>query len=48
MYQSTSYLIAVETKKTLFKGMHISSNDPTFSFRTALYDWWNGPQNWQS
>lgn len=38
MYQSTSYLIAVDTKKTLFKGMHISSNDPTFSFRTALYD----------
>lgn len=38
MYQSTSYLIAVDTKKTLFKGMHISSNEPTLSFRTALYN----------
>ena len=38
MYQSTSYLIAVDTKKTLFNGMHISSNTPAFSFRTAKYN----------
>ena len=38
MYQSTSYLIAVDTKKTLFKGMHISAGIPTLSFRTALYN----------
>lgn len=38
MYQSTSYLIAVDTKKTLFKGMHISTGVPTISFRTALYN----------
>ena len=38
MYQSTSYLIAVDTKKTLFKGMHISAGVPTISFRTALYN----------
>ena len=38
MYQSTSYLIAVDTKKTLFKGMHISAGVPTLSFRTALYN----------
>ena len=37
MYQSTSYLIAVDTKKTLFNGMYISSNNPAFSFRTAKY-----------
>ena len=38
MYQSTSYLIAIDTKKTLFKGMHISAGVPTLSFRTALYN----------
>ena len=38
MYQSTSYLIAVDTNKTLFKGMHISACEPTISFRTALYN----------
>lgn len=37
MYQSTSYLIAVDTKKTLFNGMYISATDPVFSFRTAKY-----------
>lgn len=35
MYQSTSYLIAVDTKKTLFNGMYINISDPIFSFRTA-------------
>ena len=38
MYQSTSYLIAVDTKKTLFKGMYISKSTPTLSFRTAFYN----------
>ena len=38
MYQSTSYLIAVDTKKTLFNGMYISSSDPVFSFRTVKYN----------
>ena len=37
MYQSTSYLIAVDPKKTLFNGMYISSSNPVFSFRTAKY-----------
>ena len=37
MYQSTSYLIAVNTKKTLFNGMFITSTSPTFSFRTAKF-----------
>ena len=38
MYQSTSYIIAVDTKKTLFNGMYISSNEPFFSYRTTKYD----------
>lgn len=38
MYQSTSYVIGVDTKKTLFNGMYISSSKPTFSFRTAYYN----------
>lgn len=37
MYQSTSYLIAVDTKKTLFNGMYISYSDPIFSYRTAKF-----------
>ncbi len=37
MYQSTSYLIAVDTKKTLFNGMYINPSSPTFSYRTAKY-----------
>lgn len=37
MYQSTSYLIAVDTKKTLFNGMYINPSQPTFSYRTAKY-----------
>lgn len=37
MYQSTSYLIAIDPKKTLFNGMYISASDPVFSFRTAKY-----------
>lgn len=37
MYQSSSYVIGVDTKKTLFNGMYISSSSPTSSFRTANY-----------
>ena len=35
MYQSTSYVIAVDTKKTLFNGMYINPFSPIFSYRTA-------------
>lgn len=35
MYQSTSYVIAVDTKKTLFSGMYINNSSPIFSFRTT-------------
>ena len=38
MYQETSYLIAVNTKKTLFNGMYISASSPVFSFRTPKYN----------
>lgn len=38
MYQSTSYLIAVDTKKTLFNGMYINPTTPTFSYRTAKHN----------
>lgn len=37
MYQSSSYVIGVDTKKTLFNGMYITSSSPTYSFRTAFY-----------
>lgn len=35
MYQSLSYVIAVETKRPLFEGMYITSKEPILSFRTA-------------
>ena len=35
MYQEMSYLIAVETKMPLPKGMYINSEKPTVSFRVA-------------
>ena len=38
MYQSSSYVIGVDTKKTLFNGMYISSSEPVYSFRTAYYN----------
>ena len=38
MYQSTSYLIAIDPKKTLFNGMYLSYDIPTLSFRTAKYN----------
>lgn len=37
MYQSTSYVIGIDTKKTLFNGMYITASEPTYSFRTANY-----------
>lgn len=37
MYQSSSYVIGIDTKKTLFNGMYITSTSPTYSFRTAYY-----------
>lgn len=38
MYQSMSYLIAIETKKELPKGMYISISNPNISIRTAKYE----------
>lgn len=35
MYQSTSYLIAIETKSQLPQGMYINVKEPMYSFRTA-------------
>ena len=37
MYQATSYLIAIDPKKTLFNGMYISASNPIFSYRTVNY-----------
>ncbi len=38
MYQATSYLIAIETKSQLPKGMYINVKEPVYSFRTANYN----------
>lgn len=38
MYQSSSYVIGIDTKKTLFNGMYITASEPTYSFRTAYYN----------
>ena len=38
MYQSTSYIIAIDPKKTLPSGMYICSEKPYFSFRTAMFN----------
>ena len=35
MYQSTSYIIAIDPKKTLFNGMYINFANPIFSYRKA-------------
>lgn len=37
MYQSTSYIIAVDTHEELFDGMYITSKQPTLSLRTVPY-----------
>ena len=38
MYQSTSYLIALETKSKLPQEMYINIKEPLYSFRTATYN----------
>lgn len=38
MYQSSSYVIGIDTKKTLFNGMYITASSPTYSFRTANFN----------
>ena len=37
MYQVTSYALGIETSKSEIRGMYLSSNEPTLSFRTAKY-----------
>lgn len=41
MYQSTSYIIAIETDSKLPQGMYINEKEPIYSFRNAIY---NGKQ----
>ena len=36
MYQSSSYVIGVDTKTELFSGMYINIQSPIYSFRTAV------------
>lgn len=38
MYQSTSYLIAIETNSKIPDGMYISAKEPIYSFRKATYN----------
>lgn len=38
MYQSTSYIIAIEANSKLPQGMYISAKEPIYSFRTAEYN----------
>ena len=38
MYQSTSYIIAMETNSKLPQGMYINDKQPIYSFRTAQYN----------
>lgn len=38
MYQTTSYLIAIETNSRLPQGMYINIKEPVYSFRTANYN----------
>lgn len=38
MYQSTSYVIAIETNSKLPQGMYINDKPPIYSFRTAEYN----------
>lgn len=37
MYQSTSYVIAVDTHEKLFDGMYVNIESPIFSFKTVPY-----------
>lgn len=36
MYQSSSYVIGIDTKTELFNGMYINIQSPIYSFRTAI------------
>ena len=38
MYQSTSYLIAIETNNKIPEGMYITAEEPIYSFRNAIYN----------
>lgn len=38
MYQSTSYVVAVDTKTDLFPGMYINTKEPILSFRTVQHN----------
>ena len=38
MYQSTSYIIAIQTNSKLPQGMYINDKPPIYSFRTAPYN----------
>ena len=38
MYSEASYLIAVDTSSSLFNGMYINADSPTYSFRTTEYN----------
>ena len=38
MYQSTSYVIAVETERKLPEGIYINNKEPIYSFRTTKYN----------
>lgn len=38
MYQSTSYIVGIETNSKLPQGMYISAKEPIYSFRTAQYN----------
>lgn len=38
MYQSTSYIIGIETSSKLPQGMYINEKQPIYSFRTAQYN----------
>lgn len=38
MYQSSSYVLGIDTKTKLFDGMYINIQSPIYSFRTAIDD----------
>ena len=38
MYQSTSYIIAIETNSKIPEGMYITAEEPVYSFRSAKYN----------
>ena len=38
LYQSTSYIIAIDTKKELMQDMYINISSPIYSFRTAKFN----------